>query len=84
MDERDFEVLTDLAKTQNITKTAQRLFTTQSAITKRIQKLESDLGAQLFSRSKTGLLPLPALERILPYLESVRDATETIRNLAGS
>ena len=57
MDEQDIELLKTLIDTQNITKTAKKLYTTQSSLTKRIQKMEQDLGCQLFIRSHTGLCP---------------------------
>ena len=44
MDEQDIELLKTLIDTQNITKTAKKLYTTQSSLTKRIQKMEQDLG----------------------------------------
>lgn len=84
MDERDFEVLSDLAKTCNITKSAQRLYTTQSALTKRIQKIEEELGTQLFFRTKKGLLLTPVLEEIMPHLNSITDSMEMIRRIATS
>ena len=52
MDEQDIELLKTLIDTQNITKTAKKLYTTQSSLTKRIQKIEQDLGCQLFIRSR--------------------------------
>lgn len=84
MDEKDFEMLADLAKTCNITKSAQRLYTTQSALTKRIQKLEYELGAELFLRTKKGLLKTPVLEKILPHLNQINDSLEQIKGLAAS
>ena len=45
MDEKDCEMLEMLEQTGNITKAAGKLFTTQSALTKRIQKLEEELDA---------------------------------------
>ena len=84
MEEKDIEILSDLIKTCNITKTAQRLYTTQSALTKRIQKLEDELGAQLFVRTKKGLLMTPTLEKIAPHLENLMETLGTIRTLAAS
>ena len=49
MDEKDYELLLDLNRTKNITKTAQELYMTQPAITKRIQKMEEELQCTLFS-----------------------------------
>lgn len=84
MDEQDFELLQTLSKTQNITKAAARLYTTQSALTKRIQKLENDLGCQLFIRSRKGILPTPAAESIMPYVDTATDAITQIRNFTAS
>lgn len=84
MDEKDFELIIDLAKTCNITKSAQQLYTTQSALTKRVQKIEDELGAQLFFRTKKGLLVTPLLEEILPHMHTITDAAEKLRNLAAS
>ncbi len=84
MDEKDFEALADLAKTCNITKTAQGLYVTQSALTKRIQKLEDELGVQLFIRNKKGLIVTPVLEAILPYVNTVTESIDSIRSLTAS
>ena len=71
MDEQDIELLKTLIDTQNITKTAKKLYTTQSSLTKRIQKMEQDLGCQLFIRSRKGILPTPAAEGIFPEIEKI-------------
>lgn len=84
MDEKDLEILIDLAKTLNISRTAQRLYTTQSAVTKRLQKLEAELGAPLFIRSKKGLLAEPLLDQILPELTEAADAMGRARSAALS
>ncbi|MBQ1490772.1 MAG: LysR family transcriptional regulator [Blautia sp.] len=84
MDEKDFELLTDLAHTCNLTKTAQRFFLTQSALTKRVQKLEEELGATFFLRTKKGLVPTPVMEQLLPHLHTITDSIEQMRNLCAS
>lgn len=84
MDEKDFEILIDLARTTNISRTAQRLYTSQSAVTKRLQKMEEELGAPLFVRSKKGLLPEPLLSSILPDIESASEAMTRVRTAASS
>ena len=50
MDEKDYELLLNLNESKNITKTAQNLFMTQPAITKRIQKMEEELQCTLFQK----------------------------------
>ena len=71
MDEKDYELLLDLNRTKNITKTARELYMTQPAITKRIQKMEEELQCTLFLRSKKGILFTPAGEQILPYASEI-------------
>lgn len=80
MDEKDCELIEMLWETRNITKAAERLFTTQSALTKRIQKLEEELGCELFIRSRKGVLFTPVAERILPYVRQVSDSMDRIRS----
>ena len=54
MNERDFELLSALNQTKNITRAADLLYITQSALSKRINTLEEELGAPLMLRSKIG------------------------------
>lgn len=82
MDEKDLEVLRKLIDTPNITKAARELFTTQPSLTRRIQKIEEDLGCELFARSKKGLAPLPAFERLMPTLKKAAQTIEDLREEA--
>lgn len=84
MDEKDIEIFRELIKTQNVTKAAENLFTTQSALTKRIQKMEEDLGCQLFIRSRRGILATPEAESILPDLITVEQTLKKVRNYTAS
>ncbi|WP_406542465.1 LysR family transcriptional regulator [Clostridium ljungdahlii] len=52
MDEKDYKLILTLYKLKNITKTSEKLFITQPALTKRIKKIEKDLGTDLLIRSK--------------------------------
>lgn len=82
MDEKDCELLLKLYEYQNITKVAELLYISQPAISKRIQKLEGELGCQLMLRSKKGVVFTAAGEGIIPYmneiLENKRFITEYI------
>ena len=73
MDEKDCEMLEMLEKMGNITKAAEKLFTTQSALTKRIQKLENELGCTLLIRSRKGIIFTPEAEAILRHGKSFFD-----------
>ena len=50
MDERDFELLTALDKTKNITHAADLLYVTQSSLSKRINAIEQELDIKLLIR----------------------------------
>lgn len=53
----DCELILALAEEENITKTAERLYTSQSAISYRLKVLEKELNTELFTRSKNGITP---------------------------
>ena len=78
MDEKDCEMLEMLEQTGNITKAAGKLFTTQSALTKRIQKLEEELGCTLLIRSRKGIIFTPAAETILPHIRAISASMQKI------
>lgn len=80
MEEKDYALLLDLYETKNITKTANRLYSTQPALTKRIQKIEEELGCSLFYRSKKGILFTPAGEELLPYARQITSAATAMRD----
>lgn len=65
MDERDFELLETLNETGNITHAADRLYITQSSLSKRIQAIEKELGICLMIRSKQGIQFTPEGEEVL-------------------
>lgn len=84
MDEKDLILLTELMRSENITRTAERLFTTQPAVTKRLKQIEADLGCELFVRTKRGVIPTPDAEVILPMIQNLADTMEHIRSYAAS
>jgi LysR family transcriptional regulator of gallate degradation len=54
---RHLKVFIAVAESGGATKAAQALYRAQSAVTRSIQELESSLGAPLFERKATGMLP---------------------------
>lgn len=78
MDERDFEILDMLRQTGNITKAADQLFVTQSALSKRISQIEREVGVTVILRSKHGVRFTPEGEVVLKYTE---EAAESLRNM---
>ena len=53
MDLKQLEYIVEIAKEKNITHAAEKLFISQSALNQQLLKLEKELGAQLFHRSRT-------------------------------
>lgn len=81
MDERDIQIFRTLMETRNVTKTAQALYMTQSAITKRLHKLEEELGAPLFLRSVKGLIPSPSADAVRAEMEQVQVSFQRMKTL---
>ena len=52
MDTRQIEYILKIAEENNITKAAEKLFLTQSALNQQLLKLERELGTPLFQRTK--------------------------------
>ena len=65
MDEKDFELLEMLDESKNITKAAEKLFITQSALSKRIKAMEQELGVELLLRCHQGIRFTPEGETVL-------------------
>ncbi|WP_144552924.1 LysR family transcriptional regulator [Bacillus sp. X1(2014)] len=69
MDLKQLEYMIKIAEENNITKAAEKLFITQSALNQQLLKLEKDLGTQLFVRSRTNWHPTQAGEI---YIENAK------------
>lgn len=62
MRDSDWQILAVLHETKNITQTANKLFLAQPTLTRRLQQIESELGAVLVLRSNKGISFTPAGE----------------------
>ena len=79
MDEKDFELMEALDSSRNITKAAEKLFITQSALSKRIKAIERELGIELLLRCYHGIRFTPAGETVLAYSRSAARQLEQMR-----
>jgi len=70
MDLWQIEHILKIAEEKNITRAAEKLFLTQSALNQQLLKLEHELGTTLFKRSKNNLTPTKAGEL---YLEGAKE-----------
>lgn len=55
MGEKDWLALVVIYEEQNLTRAAERLYTSQPALTYRIQQIEANMGVKVFYRTKTGI-----------------------------
>ena len=72
-----YKVFCEVVKHKNISRTAESMYLSQSAITQSIQKLESLLGGKVFYRSKTGVELTEEGRHIYEY---IKDSIETMNN----
>ncbi len=73
MDFRQFQYLTAVAKYRNVTKAADTLYVSQSALSHYIKNTEQELGVKLFDRSTT---PISLTEAGRCYIESAQRILE--------
>ena len=74
-----------LAEEENITKAAERLYTSQSAISYRLKVLEKELNTVLFSRSKNGITPTRECGFVLDFArDSLSRYEELLRTINGT
>lgn len=86
MDERDCQIIKVLSEEMNITKSAQRLYISQPALTYRVKQIEKKFGVNIVSRSRRGVEFTPEGEYILEYalnmLKKIRETKDYVQNLS--
>jgi DNA-binding transcriptional LysR family regulator len=79
---RHIRAFVEVARQRSLTRAAESLFVTQSALSLTIQNIERDLGVQLFDRSTRWLDLTPAGEEFLPTAQRlVLDFDSSIRDM---
>jgi DNA-binding transcriptional LysR family regulator len=71
MRDQDWAIISKLHSEKNITKTADLVFMTQPALTKRIQQIEEELGIALVTRSSKGVVFTPEGEYVAQKTEKI-------------
>lgn len=86
MDLRQLENIIMIEEEKSITKAAEKLFITQSALNQQLQKLEQELGTSLFIRNRSDWQPTPAGEVYLQAAKNIlnikKDAYSRIHDIA--
>lgn len=84
MEIRQLQSLLAIADTGSVTRAAELLHVVQPAVTRQIHNLETELGASLFERSRTGMRPteigLQVVERARRALAELERAREEARS----
>ncbi len=83
MNLRQLEAFLWVAKLGSFSKTAERLFTTQPAISSRVSNLEAELGVSLFERAGGGVRLNASGRTLLPLAEQALGAIKAIRDHVG-
>ncbi|MCG9542508.1 LysR substrate-binding domain-containing protein [Vibrio sp. Isolate33] len=73
-----------LSKSGNYRMASEQLYITQSALTKKIQRLESNIGASLFSRGRNGAELTHAGKTLLPEAQRLVHSMQAFEQLSGS
>lgn len=71
-------VLQVLLEERNVTRAAERLFVSQPALSKTLQKLREAFGDELFTRTAHGLIPTPKAEQLGRNLPSALGQLDTL------
>jgi DNA-binding transcriptional LysR family regulator len=83
----EVEAFVAIVRARGFTRAAQALRLSQPAISRRIDLLEQELGAPLFSRGREGARLTPAGDAFLPFAEQLlaaaRDGASAVRALAA-
>ncbi len=73
---KHLRMISIIAKTQNMTRAAERLFVSQSALSQQLKDIEGKLGANLFNRTRKRMLLTAIGKRILKTAEHVIETIE--------
>lgn len=78
MDITRYKLFADLAQTRNFTKTGDRMGYTQSGVSRTLKALETELGFDLFLRTRDGVFLTPNGKEILPYVRQLLSVNEQL------
>ncbi len=88
MDTKQIEYILKIAEENNITKAAEKLYITQSALNQQLLRLEKELGTPLFHRSRTNWRPTEAgtlyIENARKILRIKKDTYNQINDLTSA
>lgn len=77
---RNLQMLSSLARTGNMSRSAQELHTTQPGLSKWLKELEDDIGLTLFERLARGLRPTAHGEALLAHSRRIEAQLDMVRD----
>ena len=82
-----YELFASVARTLNLSKTAQQYNISQPAVSHQLKSLEDSLGLELVRRTKRGVVLTEAGQELLPYVQQIlainNQAENRMQNIAG-
>jgi DNA-binding transcriptional LysR family regulator len=88
VDVRQLEAFLHVTRVGRLGQAASELYITQPALTARIQRLERELGGELFVRSKRGMRLSPAGRAFVPFavraIESIEEGRSLVAGIAAT
>jgi LysR family transcriptional regulator for metE and metH len=86
LDSRHLRLVAEVARTESVTRAADRLNVTQSAVSHQLREIEDRLGTPIFIRSGRRMLPTPAgrllVDAAAGVLDAIREAEARVSQLA--
>lgn len=80
----DVRMLLVMVEVRNLHEAGQRLGVDRSTVSRRLSGLERQLGTRLFTRTRDGLRPTSAAERIRPFAERMAADATAVEQAAQS
>ncbi|ARU55463.1 MAG: LysR family transcriptional regulator [Pseudomonadales bacterium] len=78
MDLNQLKTFVTVAEEQHLTRAAERLFTSQPAVSAQLKALEGTLGVTLFDRTPKGMQITPAGQTLLPQARAALEAAHSV------
>lgn len=79
-----YDIVLDVSKTGNFTKTANNLNYSQSAVSQAIKAFETEMGFPVFERTNSGVRLLPDAYDVIKSLETIHQEREKLRRISDA
>lgn len=84
MNLEQLQYIIEIERAKQISKAAENVHITQSALSQSVKNLENELGLKIFTRSKKGSEPTPNGEKIIEHAKKIMHEIERIKQIGVS